>query len=115
MSTTTDGVEILHHMYGKEPGFYEMLAEERLTSQAGRALRKARRAAGLTLGKISALSGVEKCVIAQLEANGYDGHAILMLTRLAEAMNMRMEVQFVPIKAENPTEAIHAGKEAAVL
>ncbi len=37
-------------------------------------------------------------VICRLEDADYEGHSLPMLNRIAEAMNRRVEIRFVPIR-----------------
>jgi hypothetical protein len=44
--------------------------------------------------------GTTASVICLLEDADYEGHSMVMLTRVAAALNQRVEIRFVPLKAK---------------
>ena len=56
----------------------------------------ARTAAGLTRAELAKLIGAQQPVIARLEDADYQGHSLTMLQRIAEALNQRLELRFLP-------------------
>jgi transcriptional regulator with XRE-family HTH domain len=55
--------------------------------------------AGLTQGELAKLIGTTASVISRLEDADYEGHSLAMLRRIAAALNKRVEIRFVSIKA----------------
>ena len=53
--------------------------------------------AGLTQRQLAKLVGTTASVICRLEDADYEGHSLAMLTRIAGALNRRVEIRFVPI------------------
>ena len=106
--TTTDAVEILHHLYIKEdPERLASLEAERVKSQIARQLYDLRLQAGLTQLELAARVGTTAAVIDALEETDYEDHqlgdAVLMLQRIAKALDKQVEFQVVPIKAKTGT------------
>jgi len=42
--------------------------------------------------------GISKSVICRLEDADYDGHSLSLLKRIAEALDKRVEIRFVPVR-----------------
>ena len=59
------------------------------------ALKKARKQAGLTQVELSKRSGISQADISRLE-NGTGNPSVLLLHRLADAMDMTLSIKFVP-------------------
>lgn len=78
--------------------FEEMLEEEKLNAHVARLIYDARTTAGLTQQQLADLIGTAQPNIARLEAADYEGHSLTMLRRIAEALNQRLEVRFVPLQ-----------------
>ena len=96
---TKDAVEILDRVTGDDPELREMIAEEMVNAQVARLIYDARTRAGLTQKKLAELVGTQQSTIARLEDADYDGHSLTMLRRIAEALDQRVEVRFVPNRA----------------
>ncbi len=96
---TKDAMEILDRLTGDDPELREMIAEEKINAQVARLLYDARTHAGLTQKQLAELVGTQQSTIARLEDADYDGHSLTMLRRIAEALDQRIEVRFVPNRA----------------
>jgi len=59
---------------------------------------KARKKAKLTQQQLAERVGTKQPVIARLEDADYKGHSLAMLRRIAEALDTKIEVRFVPKK-----------------
>ena len=57
-----------------------------------------REAAGLTQAQLAQRIGTSRTVISRLEDADYEGHSLAMLSRIAAALDQRMEIRFVPSK-----------------
>src|SRR6202451_1740952 len=99
---TDDAVEILYHRYVKDDP--ETLAElERIQADndVARKIYDLRTKAGLSQRALAKLVGTTASVICRLEDADYEGHSLAMLNRIAAALDKRVEIRFLPIKATN--------------
>ena len=96
---TRNAIEILERLTGDDPELQEMIAEETVNAQVARIVFEARTAAGLTQKELADLVDTQQSTIARLEDADYEGHSLSMLRRIAEALNQRLEVRFVPNRA----------------
>jgi DNA-binding XRE family transcriptional regulator len=96
---TADGVEILHRrFYEGRPARLKKLEEARANEEVARKIQKLRTAARLTQAQLAKLIGTTASVICRLEDADYEGHSLAMLRRIADALNQRVEIRFVPIR-----------------
>jgi ribosome-binding protein aMBF1 (putative translation factor) len=99
MPKTKDAVKILDRLTGDDPELREMIAEERVNVQVARMIYDSRIASGLTQRQLAELVGTQQSTIARLEDADYEGHSLRMLRRIADALDQRLEVRFVPHRA----------------
>ena len=94
---TSDAVEIIHRRYyqGKAERIAQ-LEEARGEDELARKIYELREQAGLTQAKLARKIGTTESVISRLESSDYTGHSLKMLKRIAEAVNKRVEIRFVP-------------------
>jgi DNA-binding XRE family transcriptional regulator len=98
---TKDAVEILDRRYYEgKPKRRAALEEARANDAVARKLFELRTQAGLTQRQLAKLVGTTASVICLLEDADYEGHSMAMLTRIATALNQRVEIRFVPLKAK---------------
>jgi len=64
-----------------------------------RKIYELRTKAGLSQRELARRIGTTASVICQLEDADYQGHSLLMLRRIAAALNKRVEIRFVSLKA----------------
>ena len=98
---TSDAVEILHRRYVR--GEAEKLAELegiRADDDIARKIYALRVKSGLSQRALAKLVGTSASAICRLEDADYEGHSLAMLNRIAEALDRRVEIRFVPIRAE---------------
>ena len=72
--------------------------EEVINAEIAREIFELRTKAALTQQQLAAKVGTSKSAICRLEDADYEGHSLSMLKRIAEALNKRVEIRFVPIK-----------------
>ena len=72
------------------------LENARESAQVARQIHALRTGAGLTQRELAALIGTQHTVICRLEDDGYEGHSLSMLRRIAKAVGKRVEIRFVP-------------------
>jgi transcriptional regulator with XRE-family HTH domain len=54
--------------------------------------------AGLSQRELARRVGTSASAICRLEDADYDGHSLYMLKRIAQALDRRVEIRFVPIR-----------------
>src|SRR2546425_7698935 len=79
----------------KREAVYE---EELVNVEIARKIYDLRTKAGLTQQELAVRVGTSKSAICRLEDAGYEGHSLSMLKRIAEALDKRVEIRFVPAK-----------------
>jgi DNA-binding XRE family transcriptional regulator len=96
---TTDAVEIVHRRYYEgKPERLAALEEERANAEIARKIYELRTRTGLTQTQLATLVGTTTSVICRLEDADYEGHSLSMLRRVANALNQRVEIRFVPAR-----------------
>jgi len=103
--TTQDAVEILYHLYVKgDPEMQRMLEAEEIKSNIAQQIYELREAAGLTQEQLAKKVGTTEEVIDNLEMTDYEDHelgdAVLMLQRIAKAVDKRIEIKFLVVPLE---------------
>jgi len=96
---TRNAIKILEELTGEDQELREMIAEETVNAQVARLVYDARTAAGLTQKQLADLVETQQSTIARLEDADYEGHSLSMLRRIAQALDQRLEVRFVPNRA----------------
>jgi DNA-binding XRE family transcriptional regulator len=95
----TDAVEILHRrFYEGKPARLRNLDETRANDEIARKILELRTGAHLTQAQLAKLIGTTASVVCRLEDADYEGHSLAMLRRIADALNHRVEIRFVPIR-----------------
>jgi ribosome-binding protein aMBF1 (putative translation factor) len=95
---TTDAIEIMAHMAGKDPRRQRQLEEELANREVASQIYQLREKAGLSQAQLAKRVGTTQSVISRLEDADYEGHSLAMLTRIAAAVEQRVEIRFVPMK-----------------
>jgi DNA-binding XRE family transcriptional regulator len=95
----TDAVEILHRrFYRGKPARLKDLEEARANEEIARRILELRTRARLTQTELARLIGTTASVICRLEDADYKGHSLATLRRIADALNKRVEIRFVPVR-----------------
>lgn len=96
---SSDALEILHRRYYQgRPNRVSQLEEARAEDELARKIYRLREQAGLTQARLAKMIGTTESVISRLEDSDYKGHSLRMLKRIAEAVDKRVEIRFVPRK-----------------
>ena len=99
--TTSDALEIIDKtIVGDNAELRELVDEATVNALVAQAIYDARKAAGLTQTELAELIDTKQPVISQLENADYEGHSLSMLKRIADALNQRLEIRFVPNSPE---------------
>lgn len=100
--TTTDAVEILHHLHIKgDPERIASLEAERIKAEIAQQIYDLRESAGLSQKQLAKKIGATPAIVDNLEMTDYEDHqlgdAILMLNRIAKAVGKQIEIQFLVV------------------
>lgn len=99
---TSDAVAILDRMMGQDAEMARLVEEARTNAEVAQLIYDGRTKAKLTQKQLADLVGTTQSVIARLEDADYEGHSLSMLTRIARALERRVEVRFVPLRKLQP-------------
>jgi len=72
--------------------------EEVLNAEIARKVYDLRTKAGISQRELAKRVGTSASAICRLEASDYEGHSLYMLKRIAEALDRRVEIRFVPVR-----------------
>jgi predicted transcriptional regulator len=91
--------QFLYNRYiAGDPAREEQYEEEVINAEIARKIFQLRTKAGLTQQELADRVGTSKSAICRLEDADYDGHSLSMLKRIAEALDKRVEIRFLPAK-----------------
>ena len=96
--TTTDAIKILAEIAGHDPKRHQAFEEEVANREVAQRIYELRQHAGLSQTELAKRVGTTQSVISRLEDADYEGHSLSMLKRIAEALNKRVEIRFLPAK-----------------
>lgn len=92
-------MQYLYDRYiGDDPQSAESFEEELLNAEIARKIFDLRTKAGLSQRELAKKVGTSASAICRLEDADYDGHSLSMLKRIAEALDKRVEIRFLPAK-----------------
>ncbi len=94
--TTTDAIAILDHMFFNTPEKIESLEKTRREMMLGMKIYELREKAGLTQKQLAERIGTQASAISRIEDADYDRHSISLLARVAEALDVRLVIDFEP-------------------
>ncbi len=97
--STSAALEYAHRRFfaGKPERLVE-LEEARASAEVARKVYDLRSKAKLTQKELAKRVGTTASVISRLEDDDYQGHSLVMLRRIATALNKRVEIRFVAVK-----------------
>lgn len=95
MAKTTDALRILDRITGDDPELRELIQQETVNVHVARLIYDARTQAGLTQEELADRIGSKQPVIARLEDADYEGHSLTMLQRIAEALDLALDIRFI--------------------
>jgi DNA-binding XRE family transcriptional regulator len=81
-----------------DPKREEKYEEEVINAEIARRIYELRTKAGLTQQELAKRVGTSKSAICRLEDADYEGHSLSMLKRIAEALDKRVEIRFLPAR-----------------
>ncbi len=80
---------------GRDPEMLDLVEQEEAKLDIARKIFELRSKAGLSQSELAKRVGTTQSVISRLEDADYDGHSLLMLRRIASALEKRLEIRFV--------------------
>lgn len=83
---------------GKDPERIQGYEEEVVNAEIARKVYDLRTKAGLSQRELAKRVGTSGSAICRLEDADYDGHSLYMLKRIAQALDQRVEIRFVPLR-----------------
>lgn len=83
---------------GNDPEQQQAFEEALADYDVARRIYDLRTKAGLSQRELARRIGTSASVICQLEDADYQGHSLLMLRRIAAALDKRVEIRFVPVR-----------------
>ena len=86
-----------------KPKLLRAVAEATLNAEIAQEIYALRTKSGLTQKQLAAMVGTTDSVICRLEDADYRGHSLRMLLRISAALNRRLEIHFVPLRARRKT------------
>jgi predicted transcriptional regulator len=96
---TSDALEIMDQLFFEgRPERQAELEKMQADDAVARKIHDLRTQAGLTQKQLAKSVGTTASVICRMEDADYEGHSLAMLNRIAEALNKRVEIHFVPVK-----------------
>ena len=105
--TTSDALKIMDQRYFEGAPERQAELEQAFADDAvARKIYILRTKARLTQKQLAKLVGTTDSVISRLEDADSEGHSMAMLTRIATALDKRVEIRFVPIRVR--TKTVHA-------
>jgi DNA-binding XRE family transcriptional regulator len=91
--------QFLHNRYiAGDPKHEAEYEEVVINAEIARKIYELRTKAGLTQQQLAERVGTSKSAICRLEDADYEGHSLSMLKRIAEALDKRVEIRFMPAK-----------------
>jgi len=97
---------ILNEVFGDEPSRRDRIDQIKQDMAVGQQVYDARKSAGLTQAQLAKRIGTTQSVISDLEDAEYEGHSLAMLRRIAAALDLSVQVSFIP-PPESPESPHH--------
>ena len=83
---------------GDDPQRIEEYEQEVLNAEIARRVYDLRTKAGISQRELAKRVGTSASAVCRLEDADYDGHSLYLLKRIAQALNQRVEIRFVPLR-----------------
>lgn len=94
---TTNALDIIHQETGVDARTDPNVQAFRRPYEIAQMIYDARTAAGLTQQQLADLIGTKQPVISQLENADYEGQSLAMLERIADALDLEVQLRLVPV------------------
>lgn len=98
-SFESNTVQYLYDRYvGDDSKCIEEYEEVALNAEIARKIYGLRTKAGLSRRELAKRVGTSASAICRLEDADYDGHSLSLLKRIADALDRRVDIRFLPLK-----------------
>ncbi len=103
----TDAIRIMdQEFYEGKPERQAELERAKAEDAVARKIRDLRIKSGLTQKELAERVGTTDSVISRLEDADYEGHSMAMLSRIAKALDKRVEIRFVSPRPHTPSSPV---------
>lgn len=96
MGRTRDFAEVIRRKLASDRPLAEAVNDEYVRLNVAGQIFAARKKAGMTQRELAEACGMKQSAIARLESTDYEGHRLDTVRRIAAALNLRIEITFVP-------------------
>lgn len=96
MGRTRDFAEVVRRKLASNRQLAAAVNDESLRVNVAEHIYAARKLAGMTQRELAEACGMKQSAIARLESTDYEGHRLDTVRRVAAALNLRIELTFVP-------------------
>ena len=107
MSRTRNFADVIRCKMANNPDLAEAVRRESFNSDIAQKVYDLRTKAKLTQKELADRIGTQKSVISRIEDADYDGHSLILLNRIAEALGRNLCIEF-----NDRVEAAHAANES---
>lgn len=97
MGRTRDFAEVIRRKLASNRQLAEAVNDEFIRVNVAEQIFSARKKAGMTQRELADACGMMQSAIARLESTDYDGHRLDTVRRVAAALDLRIEIAFVPV------------------
>ncbi len=95
---TSDALALMEGLAGKSQEMADLIEQERANLDIGRKIYDLRTKAKLSQSGLARKVGTTQSVISRLEDADYNGQSLVMLRRIASALEKRVEIRFLPTR-----------------
>jgi len=95
---TSDALALVEELTGTSQEMADLIEQEQDNLDIARKIYELRTRAKLSQAELARKVGTTQSVISRLEDADYDGHSLIMLRRIASALERRVEIRFLPAR-----------------
>jgi ribosome-binding protein aMBF1 (putative translation factor) len=99
---STDALALMGKLAAGSPEMADLVEQEEANLDIARKIFQLRSKAKLSQAGLAKRIGTTQSVISRLEDADYDGHSLVMLRRIAAALEKRLEIRFLPVRKPQP-------------
>jgi ribosome-binding protein aMBF1 (putative translation factor) len=95
MKRTTNALEILDNLIGRDSKIRQLVTESYLNAEVGQLIYETRTKAGLTPKQLADLIDIEESILTDLEEGDYEGNALVILQKVATVFDKKLKIDLV--------------------
>ncbi|MGA2543796.1 MAG: helix-turn-helix transcriptional regulator [Verrucomicrobiota bacterium] len=99
---SSDAVALINRLAGRDQEMRDLVEQEEANLDIARKIFQLRSKAKLSQADLAKKVGTTQSVISRLEDADYEGHSLVMLRRIASALEKRLEIRFLPHRKLQP-------------